>query len=382
MNVLSISVDRDLLPASGDSDALQRVVRYADIVDEYHNVVYHPTKAVIAPSAKLRIYGTGSRSKAAFLADAYRLGARICREHRPDLIFTQDLYATALVGHLLKRRFGIPVAACIHGDMIGNPAWYRESLTHRAYHALGRRLLPRTDGFRVVSTSERAKLERLGVPPERIAMLPVPIPFGAYQDVDGSSLRAELTAGGVSRIVLWVGRMVAQKDLHTLLRAMRQVADARPDTLLVLVGRGPLREEVGAKVTREGLHRHVGFAGFVDAADLPRYYAASDVFVLSSRYEGNARAAFEAAGAGLPCVLTDTSGSRDTVIDGKTGLIVPVGDAAALAHALLEVLSDPERARSMGKAGRAHVLEAYDEARILRGLRDFWDQTAARGVVA
>jgi glycosyltransferase involved in cell wall biosynthesis len=110
---------------------------------------------------------------------------------------------------------------------------------------------------------------------------------------------------------------------------------------------------------------------------LPAYYAACDVFALSSVYEGNARVLAEAAASARPVVSTAVSGAGDTIVEGETGFIVPIGDHKALADRLRTLLSHPERAAQMGELARQHILALYNSEKLLAGFRELWETTAA-----
>ncbi len=84
----------------------------------------------------------------------------------------------------------------------------------------------------------------------------------------------------------------------------------------------------------------------------------------------------EAAAAAKPVVSTDVSGTQDTVIDGETGYVVPVGQPEALAQGMIRLLDDPVRATEMGRRAREHVLALYDEQRLLAGFAELWETTA------
>jgi glycosyltransferase involved in cell wall biosynthesis len=113
-------------------------------------------------------------------------------------------------------------------------------------------------------------------------------------------------------------------------------------------------------------------------AEVARVMAACDLFCLPSRYEGYARVLMEAAAAGLPVVTTDVSGSDDAVKSGLSGLIVPVGDAAALRAALEALLADPARAREMGLRGQAHMREAAARHASPRRQIEIWEELVRR----
>jgi glycosyltransferase involved in cell wall biosynthesis len=156
---------------------------------------------------------------------------------------------------------------------------------------------------------------------------------------------------GTPRIV-FVGRLKYPKDGETLLRAAAALGDR--DYVLEIVGDGPDREQLESLPHDE----RVRFAGERD--DVPQLLAASSVFVLSSRSEGLPISVLEAMAAGLPVVASDVGGLREQVVDGETGLLVPAGDAAALADALARLIDDPSLRRTMGDASRARAEALFD----------------------
>jgi phosphatidylinositol alpha-1,6-mannosyltransferase len=179
-------------------------------------------------------------------------------------------------------------------------------------------------------------------------------------------------------LALFVGRLVLQKDIPTLIRAMATVARSRPDARLVVAGDGPERPLAERLVDEHGLRDVVRFLGIVPYPDLPRYYAAADLFLLPSRYEGNARVLAEAGAAGTASVTTDVSGAIDTVIEGESGAIVPVERPDLFAERVLALLEDEQRLAAMGARAREHVRSRYDASVLLPAFVDFWSRTARR----
>jgi glycosyltransferase involved in cell wall biosynthesis len=121
---------------------------------------------------------------------------------------------------------------------------------------------------------------------------------------------------------------------------------------LLLAGAGPTRAELEAQVARLGLAQHVTFLGLVSRTDLSALLARTDVVVLPSYWEGLPVSLIEALSAGKAIVASRVGGNPELVADGVNGLLVPPGDAPALAQALLSLFSDPERVRRMGQASR------------------------------
>src|SRR5207302_9722355 len=128
-----------------------------------------------------------------------------------------------------------------------------------------------------------------------------------------------------------------------------------PDARFVVVGDGPMR----SKLERAARGLPFTFTGAVD--DVPAQLAGFDVFALPSRFEGLCLAVIEAQAAGVPVVATPVGGIVETAVPGETGLLVPPGDAPALADAILRVLDRPEEAAAMAAEARRRVLGRFSE---------------------
>ena len=119
----------------------------------------------------------------------------------------------------------------------------------------------------------------------------------------------------------------------------------------------------------------VDFIGY--RTDLADWIRRAAVFVLPSRHEGISNALLEAQGAGVPAVVSDIPGNRAVVVDGETGLVVPAGDAEALARALIRLLSDPDLRRRLGAAARRRMEAEFGIAAVARQLSDLYGRLAA-----
>ena len=147
------------------------------------------------------------------------------------------------------------------------------------------------------------------------------------------------------RVVGNVARLVEQKDQRALVEAAPAILERFPDARFVIVGEGELRGELEA--ASAGLP--IELAG--DRDDVPELLAGFDVFAFPSRFEGLCLAVIEAQAAGVPVVATPVGGIRETVMDGETGLIVPVGDPVALAAAVCRLLEDGAASRAASGGG-------------------------------
>jgi glycosyltransferase involved in cell wall biosynthesis len=200
---------------------------------------------------------------------------------------------------------------------------------------------------------------------ERLRLLP---PRARRVVVNGSGVDLERFAVAPfpdgPPVCLYLGRLSRRKGIHEFVDAARLVRRSRPDVRFRVLGwpeAGP--GGVGAAAARawerEGAIEYLGVAD-----DVRPHLAAATVLALPSYSEGTPRSVLEAMATGRPVVTTDAPGCRDAVTDGDNGLLVPVGDAAALAAALLRVLADPDLARRLGRRGRAIAEERYDVRRV------------------
>jgi glycosyltransferase involved in cell wall biosynthesis len=172
-------------------------------------------------------------------------------------------------------------------------------------------------------------------------------------------------------VVGFVGRLVEEKGVLDLLRAIPDVLKVFPDTRILLIGRvdfdkpDAIRPEMACDY---GVEEACVFTGM--RQDMPELYALMDVFVLPSHRESFPRSPMEASAMEVPCVVTDIPGCRETVEHEQNGILVPLGDVEALKRAIVDILSDPEKARSMGEAARAMALEQFDERKVFKKVKD------------
>jgi glycosyltransferase involved in cell wall biosynthesis len=172
-------------------------------------------------------------------------------------------------------------------------------------------------------------------------------------------------------VVGFVGRLVRDKGIAELLQAYLLLKPRFPELKLLLVG-APEDGDPLDRRTRTLIETTPGVitTGFVD--NVVPLFPAMDVFAMPTFREGFGTASLEAAAAGKPVVTTGATGVIDTVVNGVTGMVVPVGDAEALAKAIARLLEDPELARSMGEAGRRRALENFRPEAIWAGLEGIY----------
>lgn len=198
---------------------------------------------------------------------------------------------------------------------------------------------------------------------------------------DRAEVRSRLGIPEDAPVVGIVGRLVREKGFFELLDAAAILRLAHPETRWLVVGDvlPSDHDGIGAafaeRVAELGLDAHVIRAGLVK--DTAPYLAAMDVFTLPSYREGMPISLLEAMSMGLPCVATDIRGCREEVVEGETGHLVPARNSVALAGAIGGLLSDSEKARRMGEAGRRRVLEVFDIRRVVAHQLQIYARLAA-----
>lgn len=377
MHLLMISLDNSLL---GDphGNTVTRHIEYAERVGHISVIVYTPAsapKSVTRLSERLVVYPTNVRTPYLFPWAAYRLGVRIHRQQPADLITTQDPFATGLIGLWLKWRLRLPLNVQNHSTFFNNHAWIAERpVRNRALHAIGKFVVKRADTHRVLTEGEKRHYLAMGIPADRVIVLPTPTHvemFAVPQSPERlAALRASLGLAPDAPVILWVGLPARVKNVELLLAAYQRVKQAHPAARLVMVGDFSKRPEFVQAARAEG----VIFPGRVAHDDLPAYYQMASVYAHSSRYEGFGKVLVEALAAGTPVVSTDGDGPRDVVREGETGLLT-AHMPEALAAAIGALLTDPARARAMGAAGQADVLARFDYARQLDAVAETFAQT-------
>lgn len=178
------------------------------------------------------------------------------------------------------------------------------------------------------------------------SVIPTGTELEPYRYADGRSLR-QSKGWQDDKVIVSIGRLGAEKNWETLLRAVAQVCPVHPEVRLVLIGDGPDKQSLEALVTELGIAERVTFTGALPFSEVPAYLKAADLFSFASVTETQGLVTIEAMAAGLPVVAVDATGTRDIVDNGEQGLLVE-NDPAALASAINEVLSDPKRMKRFG----------------------------------
>lgn len=168
------------------------------------------------------------------------------------------------------------------------------------------------------------------------------------------------------RVIVSVGRLVHRKGQDKLIEAMPLILKNYPDTVLLLIGEGPIKNMLEKLIRHHSLENDVIFTGRIQYSDLPRYIQLGEIFAMPSRdrffgleVEGLGIVYLEASACGVPVIVGKSGGAPDAVIENKTGLVVDGTNPLKIADAISELLGNKPRAKEMGDEGRKWVVENW-----------------------
>jgi len=303
---------------------------------------------------------------------------KLVRQIRPDVVHTHMAKA-GTVGRIAAQMCGVPlIVHTYHGHVFHSYFGRRKT---QVFLTIERALALRTHRLVTVGDSQRAEIASYGIaPPAKLEPIRLGLELRPFLEAEThrGDLRRELGIGHSTRLIGIVARLAPIKAHEDFFAAAQLVQQAQPDVSFLVIGDGERRAELEALVRRLSLTDHVRFLGW--RRDMPRIYADLDVVALTSRSEGSPVSLIEALAAARPVVSTAVGGVPEVVLDGETGLTVPVSQPRALAEGIVRLLRDPGEAELLAHAGRRHVYPRYDSSRLVEDMRSLYlRELAQRG---
>ncbi len=271
-----------------------------------------------------------------------------------DLVHSH-YWLSGSVGRLLKAEWQVPHVVMFH--TLGE-AKNRHHLDERepAYRIQGERLVAgEADRIICAGEGEKEMLVRVyGAPAHRVNIVPCGVDTVRFRPMKRGRVRCRLSLPGDEAIILFVGRIEPLKGIDVLIRAVAQLDG--PFRLLVIGGDdkdSARKDQLVALASELGIDARVTFLDAVPHRELPLYYNAADICVVPSYYESFGLVALEAMACGIPVVASRVGGLKDTVLDGRTGYLVPWRCPEPFAERLELLLSNETLRRSLGREARA-----------------------------
>jgi phosphatidylinositol alpha 1,6-mannosyltransferase len=288
----------------------------------------------------------------------YRVGLpnpfRVFREldaFKPDLVQVAAPTPLGWLGIYYARRRGLPVVSSYHTHFVDYFPYYRLGFLSRPAWSLLRRFHNATDRTFAPSASSLARLSQHGF--KHLALWERGLDAERFSPGLRSAEERARWAGAGESLVLYVGRLVADKDLRVLARALELARGEGARLRCVFAGDGPLRKELQQRLPQDH------FPGFVRGLALAQLYASADLFAFPSPNETFGNVVLEAMASGLPVLAVDAGGPSDLVQHGHNGWLCPPGDAQAFSKALERLSNDRGlrqglAAAGLGRAGGFH----------------------------
>jgi len=289
---------------------------------------------------------------------------RIQQGTRYDVIHAHD-WLTGYVANDLHRRYGIPLVATIHATESGRMGGYvRSSSLSERIHLAEQHLAMEARQIIACSDFMRDEIERdLNALGNQIVV----IPNGVESDNDLRLREHRQDSDEIRRrwqpqegpLICFVGRLVWEKGPDLVIGAMAEVQKIFPTARAVIAGHGAYRSHLKHQIDDMHLWNSVQLPGFISDEERDELYAVADLAVFPSRYEPFGIVALEAMVTGIPVVVAATGGLKDVVSDGVTGLSVAPGRVDTLAQAILQTLTDPDKATERALLAQNVVKSRY-----------------------
>lgn len=377
MRILLVEFRDPLHPEAGGAESLLIEV-FSRLAAAGHEIDYLCCRPPGAPRhAKIRgveIHRAGPQLVFNYVAPA---AARRLLAQRSHDVIVEGLDKIPFFLPLFQRR--APVVGHVP-HLFGDTIFLEAAWPIAAYVWLMERPVPRVYRrcrFSALSEATRQDLVRRGVAAERIRVIPPGIDRDLHRP-------AAARADGGAPTILYVGRLKRYKGIETVLEATALLRRTVPNVRCSIVGVGDHAEALRRRAANFGLGGHVEFAGRVTLAEKVRRMQQADVLVYPSPKEGWGLSVIEANACGTPVVASRSPGLTEAVADGESGLLVPHGDAAAMAAALQRILTDRDLAASL-RQGAARWAQRFTwessaqaMGQLLEDARDEWRRPSSR----
>ena len=298
---------------------------------------------------------------------AVRQLRQILRKEKASMIHAHGLKAALITANAVRFQRGTPVIFTAHNSL-PQP---NSSLARFGYSMAQRWLLNRMDQIISVSDAVRNQILQY-VPERRVVTIRNGVSVSKFTGHSRTEARELLGMDGQAQVIGTTARLITAKGLIPLLDAISLISRLLPNLHLVVVGEGPERATFEGYAQALGLGCRVHFMGWRE--DVPQLMVGWDCFVLPSFSEGFSLSVLEAMAAKLPVVVSDLPAMREAVVPNKSGFLIPPGNAPELAAAILNILKDPKRARTMGEFNYARVTDLFGEEQMIQCTKALYER--------
>lgn len=289
---------------------------------------------------------------------------------RPACLILGEFYPFGLTAIVLKRLLKLPYVVFAYGEELAG----FEQNGGRRWTGL-KATLRNADRVMAISSFTVHQLKKMGVDPDRISLaFPAVDSHYFHPQINAAAFRSGLGSQN-DKILVTISRLSERKGQAEVIRVLPRVLAHVPELRYVMIGPDPKNHSPKLLELAKtlGIENHVTYLGAIDEADIPKAYAACDVFVMAAHevpetkdIEGFGMVFLEANACGKPVIGGRAGGTVDAIEDGKSGLLVDATNPDELAHAIITLLTDSEYAQQLGHYGRERVVERFN-----------WDKTVS-----
>lgn len=340
MKVLAIGSDRNLF---SESAVWERVRQYATKVSEYNVLIYSRKSHKLQKRSEgnINIYPTNSFTNFTYVFTGYKLAKRIVKDDSEDWVITsQDPFEAGLVGAALKYNRKVKLLVQVHTDFLN--LHFAKSPLNILRIIIAHFVLKRADGIRVVSSVIKDSIvKRYPSLESKISILPIFVDVQKIQDkIPDRDIKKDFQQ--FSFIIMMASRLTKEKRIDLAIGAMRDVIKDFPTAGLVICGSGSEKKNLQKHANSLGVAKNVVFAGWQN--DLISYFKTSELYLLTSEYEGYGMTLIEAGASGCPIVTTSVGVAKtDLFRNGFNASVCFKMNSRCIAEELLSIMHDSQR---------------------------------------
>ncbi len=308
-----------------------------------------------------------------------KTGEIIAEKGSFDVIHAHD-WLVAYAAKTLKTAYNIPLVSTIHATEAGRNSGIRDE-QQRYINDTEWMLTYESSEVIVNSNYMRSELQRLfGLPYEKINVIPNGVNLNMYDGIEKDYDFRRKYAMDNEKIILFMGRLVYEKGIQTLISAMPKILNHYHDAKLLIAGKGGMIDELRNQVNYLGLGNKVYFTGYLGSKDVQKMYKCADVSVFPSTYEPFGIVALEAMLSGTPVVVSDVGGLNEIIDHGINGMKSYAGNANSFADSILTLLFDQKLCDTVTKNAISKVKSEYNWTKITNDTHFAYEKAIAETV--
>lgn len=355
LRVLVIGTDRSIFKR--DSVARERMMEYGKLFQQLHIIIFTKKfqKFEIEKIAEnVWIYPTKSWSRWLYPFDAVRVARSQFGkflQNKINVISAQDPFETGIAGWRIAKKFQLPLQIQIHTDFL-SPYFWKESFLNKIRVIIGKFLVKRADGIRVVSERIKNSLSNVKCQMSDVTNLPIFVDIEKLINTPASfDVRKKYPQ--FSFIIMMASRLEKEKNIVLAIEAVKELVRSYPKMGLLIVGNGREKNKLNRLVAKYDLEKNVIFEGWQN--DLISYYKTANVFLSTSLYEGYGLTIIEALACGCSVISSDVGIASEVISQGENGFICPVNDKNCFTRRILEIIEKPSLRIGLSVNSRAFI---------------------------